>query len=288
MCRKVHAGLLILFPLTSTDLVKAAIGHNIHPKLNKAGSSGSYFARSPISKTLGIFKPKGERTISTCEKIQLTSLCIDEEPYGSLNPKWTKWFHRNFLSIFFGFGRACLLPNFSYLSEAGASLLSDRLALYIVPPTALVSLASPAFYYDYIDRRAYQKKKKPLPEKIGSFQLFLSGYKDASEFLKEHPWPGRPSRDTLGLEGTPGRRRKRRNWTRQCRVLCGRAGVDDDDDSDAEESENGYYSRNQPSPRAHPSPRDELQNFVWSKELMADFRLELVGHSMPASGTLAP
>ena len=39
------------------------------------GSSGSYFCRSadgahPI---MGVFKPK------------------DEEPYGSLNPKWMKW-----------------------------------------------------------------------------------------------------------------------------------------------------------------------------------------------------
>ena len=40
--------------------VRAAIRQGIQPKLNKAGSSGSYFARSTAGKTVGIFKPKGE------------------------------------------------------------------------------------------------------------------------------------------------------------------------------------------------------------------------------------
>jgi hypothetical protein len=200
----------------------------------------------------------------------------NEEPYASLNPKWSKWVHRHFLSPFFGFGRACLVPNFSYLSEAGASLLSDRLEVYIVPPTELVSLSSPAFYYDWADRRAYKQKKRPLPEKIGSLQLFLDGYKDASEFLKEHPWPGRATRDTLELYGVPrSRQRRRRNWTRTCKMLCGRAGVDDED-SDAEEGEDDTgYGR---SPRL--SAEDTLEGiepelFQWTPELMDDFRLEL-------------
>lgn len=201
----------------------------------------------------------------------------DEEPYGSLNPKWTKWFHRNFLSIFVGFGRACLLPNFSYLSEAGAALLSDRLALYIVPPTELVSLSSPSFFYDYVDRRAYQRKSRPLPEKVGSFQLFMTGYKDAGDFLKEHPWPGRPARDTLGLEGSPGHREKKRNWTRKCRLLCGRAGVDDEDD--LEDSDDGYFQDAQTPGRSTPNyPSMSSSAFTWTQELMTDFRLELVSY----------
>lgn len=42
--------------------VKAAIRQGIQPKLNKAGSSGSYFARSTSGKTVGIFKPKGKHS----------------------------------------------------------------------------------------------------------------------------------------------------------------------------------------------------------------------------------
>lgn len=84
----------------------------------------------------------------------------DEEPYGRLNPKviiqdfvlcniglrliskTTKWLHRQFRWII-PFGRACLIPNLSYISEAAASLLDERLQLHIVPPTQLVSLSSP-------------------------------------------------------------------------------------------------------------------------------------------------
>jgi hypothetical protein len=180
--------------------------------------------------------------------------------------------HRNLLSPFFGFGRACLVPNFSYLSEAGASLLSDRLELYIVPHTSLVSLSSPAFYYDWLDRRAYKHKKRPLPDKIGSFQLFLDGFKDASDFLRQNPWPGRAARDTLDLNGDSGRarRKKRRNWTRKCRLLCGTAGVDDDesDDEEGQDEEGDGTDIEEASAKVSPP-------FQWTEEFMKDFRLEL-------------
>ena len=196
-----------------------------------------------------------------------------------MNPKWSKWFHRNLLSPFFGFGRACLVPNFSYLSESGASLLSDRLELYIVPHTALVSLSSPSFFYDWLDRRSYKQNKRPLPDKVGSFQLFLDGYKDASEFLKIYPWPGRAMRDTLDLDGNANRsRRKKGNWTRKFRLLCGAAGVDDD--SDDEQDDNGSIEAGNEDESA--ARRDSMKDgfvppdFSWTKELMADFRLELV------------
>ena len=42
-------------------------------------------------KTIGVFKPK------------------DEEPYGRLNPKWTKYLHRMCCPCCFG--RSCLIPN---------------------------------------------------------------------------------------------------------------------------------------------------------------------------------
>lgn len=101
----------------------------------------------------------------------------------------------------------------------------------------------------------------------------MTGYKDASDFLKEHPWPGRPTRETLGLEGTPGHREKRRNWTRKCRLLCGAAGVDDDDEF--EDSDDGFYQETRTGGQASPNPAAP-PSFAWTQELMTDFRFELV------------
>ena len=89
------------------ESVRLAIELGTHPKLISQGSSGSYFARNTDGKVVGVFKPK------------------DEEPYASRNPKWTKWIHRNLFPFFFG--RACLIPNLSYISEAAAYVLdTDR------------------------------------------------------------------------------------------------------------------------------------------------------------------
>ena len=57
----------------------------------------------------------------------------DEEPYGQLNPKWTKWMHK--ICCPCCFGRSCLVPNQGYLSEAGASIVDEKLGLNIVPKT---------------------------------------------------------------------------------------------------------------------------------------------------------
>ena len=56
-----------------------------------------------------------------------------EEPYGHLNPKWTKYVHKVCCPCCFG--RGCLLPNQGYLSEAGAYLVDEKLHLGIVPKT---------------------------------------------------------------------------------------------------------------------------------------------------------
>ena len=64
---------------------------------------------------IGVFKPK------------------DEEPYGHLNPKWTKWVHK--LCCPCCFGRSCIVPNQGYLSEVGASIVDEKLGLGIVPKT---------------------------------------------------------------------------------------------------------------------------------------------------------
>lgn len=221
--------------------MRLAIDSGVHPRLNARGSSGSYFARDTAGQTLGIFKPK------------------DEEPYGQLNPKLTKWIHRNLLSSIIPFGRACLIPQLSYLSESAASLLDRRLNLHIVPRTEVVPLSSPAFYYQWIDRERARSRHQPLPDKDGSFQFFLKGFQDASSFLREHPYPGRSIEQTFDDEPRqrgPGRRRKA-GPLGSMRWMCGTAEAEeDDDDSDDEDGEHEH-------------------DFRWTSELMESFRLEL-------------
>lgn len=66
------------------EKVRRAIHLEVHPSMISQGSSGSYFARDPDGKIVGVFKPK------------------DEEPYAAGNPKWNKWIHRNLFPCFFG------------------------------------------------------------------------------------------------------------------------------------------------------------------------------------------
>ncbi|KIY74085.1 hypothetical protein CYLTODRAFT_364402 [Cylindrobasidium torrendii FP15055 ss-10] len=228
--------------------VKVAILEGIHPKMITKGSSGSYFARAKAedgrSHTVAVFKPK------------------DEEPYGRLNPKTTKWLHRQFRWII-PFGRACLIPNLSYISEAAASLLDNRLQMYIVPPTKLVSLSSSAFFYDWIDRNG-AKKGKQLPDKIGSMQIFMNGYTDASEFLRKYPWPGRAIVDTFDDSN-----HRQGGITRRAlgalKILCGRTGDAEDvyDDYDEERLFDASETGNSPTP------------FYWTNNLQQSFRDEL-------------
>lgn len=140
--------------------VREAITLGIHPILISKGSSGSYFCRNKFEEIVGVFKPK------------------DEEPYGNMNPKCMKWIHRNLFPCCFG--RDALIPNLGYISEAAASFIDSRLRLGIVPRTEIVCLASPVFSYTKSQLGAHIRKHKPLPLKIGSFQLFVKGYMDAS------------------------------------------------------------------------------------------------------------
>lgn len=156
------------------DSVVEAMEEGVSPKLISQGSSGSYFMYDPLGKVVGVFKPK------------------DEEPYGPLSPKWTKWLHRNLFPCFFG--RPCLVPNNGYICEAGASLLDRQLQTHIVPFTDVVYLSSPSFFYRFFDRRRYYVGGKALPNKVGSFQLFLHGYEQADLFFKRHPLPDAPRR----------------------------------------------------------------------------------------------
>uniref|UniRef100_A0A8C6SBR7 Phosphatidylinositol 4-kinase type 2 n=1 Tax=Neogobius melanostomus TaxID=47308 RepID=A0A8C6SBR7_9GOBI len=156
-----------------------AVENGVNPERISQGSSGSYFVKDPKGKIIGVFKPKSE------------------EPYGHLNPKWTKYFHK--LCCPCCFGRGCLVPNQGYLSEAAASLVDSKLGLGIVPKTKVVYLASETFHYNAIDRaksrgKKYALEKVPkvgrrfhrvgLPPKVGSFQLFVEGYREADYWLR--------------------------------------------------------------------------------------------------------
>ncbi|XP_059516981.1 phosphatidylinositol 4-kinase type 2-alpha isoform X2 [Myotis daubentonii] len=130
---------------------EVAIERCIFPERIYQGSSGSYFVKDPQGKIIAVFKPK------------------NEEPYGHLNPKWTKWLQK--LCCPCCFGRDCLVLNQGYLSEAGASLVDQKLELNIVPRT-----------------------------KVGSFQLFVEGYKDADYWLRRfeaEPLPENTNRQLL-------------------------------------------------------------------------------------------
>ncbi|KAK7803503.1 hypothetical protein U0070_002688 [Myodes glareolus] len=157
-----------------------AIENGIFPERISQGSSGSYFVKDSKRHIIGVFKPKSE------------------EPYGQLNPKWTKYVHKVCCPCCFG--RGCLLPNQGYLSEAGAYLVDVKLQLGIVPKTKVVWLVSETFNYSAIDRAKSRGKKYALeivpkvgrkfhriglPPKIGSFQLFVEDYKEAEYWLRK-------------------------------------------------------------------------------------------------------
>ncbi|KAL9615440.1 MAG: hypothetical protein Q9167_000118 [Letrouitia subvulpina] len=219
------------------ESVKVAIELGVHPKMISQGSSGSYFARNSEGKVVGVFKPK------------------DEEPYATRNPKWTKWIHRNLFPCFFG--RECLIPNLSYVSEAAAYVLDSRLQTNLVPYTDIIYLSSKSFHYDFWDKSNYYRKRKPLPAKVGSFQVFLQGFRDANLFLRDHPWPDQAN---SGFRPEDSQRRKGRQWRNSCRP--GNTASDDDD---------------QESEIRQPANEDEAQGrkFAWTDALQQSFREEL-------------
>ena len=222
------------------ESVKVAIELGVHPKMISQGSSGSYFARNSEGKVVGVFKPK------------------DEEPYASRNPKWTKWIHRNLFPCFFG--RACLIPNLSYVSEAAAYVLDSRLRTNLVPYTDIVYLSSKSFHYDFWDKSAYYRNRKPLPAKVGSFQVFLKGFKDANIFLRDHPWPDQTD---SGFSPEDASKWRRKPWTETCRP--GSAGSDEEQDV-----RNEVRSMNGPDDM---DARD--RRFVWTDGIKQSFREEL-------------
>lgn len=218
------------------ESVRTAIDQGMHPSMITQGSSGSYFARNTDGKIVGVFKPK------------------DEEPYAAGNPKWNKWIHRNLFPCCFG--RACLIPNLSYVSEAAAYTLDCQLRTNMVPYTDVVWLSSKSFHYPYWDRRNFYRKKKPFPAKPGSFQVFLKGFKDANVFLKQHPWP---DQYWGGSRANDTHRNKQRRWADSCRPSSRPAAGDESDDE----------------PEAAEPPAPGPDNFVWTESLKQSFREEL-------------
>ncbi|XP_034387367.1 phosphatidylinositol 4-kinase type 2-beta isoform X1 [Cyclopterus lumpus] len=181
-----------------------AIENGVFPERISQGSSGSYFVKDPKGLTVSCLQG-GSTLLSTSraakksaeKKVIGVFKPKSEEPYGHLNPKWTKYFHK--LCCPCCFGRGCLLPNQGYLSEAAASLVDTKLGLGVVPKTKVVYLASDTFHYSAIDRakskgKKYALEKVPkvgrhfhrvgLPPKLGSFQLFVEGYREADFWLR--------------------------------------------------------------------------------------------------------
>jgi hypothetical protein len=139
-----------------------------------------------------------------------------------------------------------------------------------------------AFFYDWIDRTAY-KNGKPLPEKIGSMQCFMHGFQgghlqiceirfrdnttqpDASDFLRNHPWPGRSIADTFD-DSTHRASNLTKRFLGAIKVVCGRAGTEGYDDEADMEYERALFDA---SEGGHNQP------FYWSAGLQQSFREEL-------------
>ena len=58
--------------------------------------------------------------------------------------------------------------------------------------------ASPSFHYGSRARRRASKGSAELPPKIGSFQLFVKGYRDSAAFLRS--LNGQPPPENVGRE----------------------------------------------------------------------------------------
>lgn len=146
-----------------------AIDRNVHPTRISQGSSGSYFVKDEQERIVGVFKPK------------------DEEPYGQLNPRWIKWLHRTCCPCLFG--RSFLTPNTGYISEAAASLVDGFLGLEVVPQTQIAHLSSAAFVFPWWEHyRVWRERMDDpaarYPLKLGSFQLFVSGFEPSATVLE--------------------------------------------------------------------------------------------------------
>ena len=150
-----------------------------------------------------------------------------------------------------------------------------------MPYTDVVYLSSKSFHYPFWDRRNFYRRKKPLPPKPGSFQVFLKGFKDANVFLREHPWPDQYWAGVRAPDSSTHRNRRRR-WAEDCRPSsrrgpassagAGAGGGDSAADSDDEAERNN--PRDGGDDVAGPRPPGP-DNFVWTESLKQSFREQL-------------
>ncbi|KAI5607401.1 phosphatidylinositol 4-kinase type 2-alpha [Silurus asotus] len=138
-------------------------------------------------KIIGVFKPK------------------NEEPYGQLNPKWTKWLQK--LCCPCCFGRDCLVLNQGYLSEAGASLVDQKLELNI-DKALIVTGEGSGLVLAHSSAPCWPGEKSFLTgltavvfaPQVGSFQLFVDGYKDADFWLRRFETEPLPENNNRQLQ----------------------------------------------------------------------------------------
>ena len=92
-------------------------------------------------------------------------------------------------------------------------------------------------------------------------------FADASDFLRKHPWPGRPIRDTFDDSShRTGRFRKR--FLAALSVVCGKTGDEEDmNDMYDFDEERMLYDVSEDDGSSHP--------FYWSATLQESFREEL-------------
>lgn len=184
-----------------------------------------------------------------------------------------------------------LIPNFSYLSEVGASFLDDRLGLSLVPKTRLVGFSSPSFHYLYKDRHRWEQGWQPLPIKIGSLQQFLEGYENAGRFLQKHALPGL-SKDVMERDLREEHRAHRLSRRKQgarlrmafialkrlllCRYGPGPYGsADTNDNATAQNKAPPYTEQASAYPATMPMSMQGDDGFEWTEEVFTDMRLEL-------------
>lgn len=108
----------------------------------------------------------------------------------------------------------------------------------------------------------------------GADWLFRGGVADASDFLKQHPYPGRPLSQTLDEP----KRTKKVDVCLPLRCLCGRAGDEREgqtaEDEDRYESGWGWGGEDGGAEERERRHRKETE-FKWTAEMMTSFRLQL-------------
>ncbi|CAJ0936122.1 unnamed protein product, partial [Mesorhabditis belari] len=170
-----------------TPMDSATIGHKrVKNEDNPLTFPSETLSSSGIQSTHILNSSKSE-PISTdddfYENFRAAHEAIDAGVHPILIPEGTSgsYFVRDFFQkmlCFCCFGRACLIPNNGYLSEAAASLVDEKLKLHIVPKTRVVKLASASFFYKKRFWTSYGGIEHWPKE--GSYQLFVHGYEPAS------------------------------------------------------------------------------------------------------------